>query len=76
MSADPVATAADRVAALEAEVHGIYFCNTLYWKQGPAAKVAARTEYRRRLDRLEEIRCELAQLRLTQKRSGRVNSNF
>jgi hypothetical protein len=63
MASEPMDTKGARIAALEAEVHALYFSNASYWKQGPAASLSARAEYRRRLDRLEEIRCELSQLR-------------
>jgi hypothetical protein len=52
-----------RIAVLTAEMDAIHSANTLYWKQGEAATHEARAEYRRRLDRLTEIRTELAQLR-------------
>jgi hypothetical protein len=46
-------------AALNAEIDAIHYANTLYWRQGEAASVEARVEYRRRLDRLEKIRKKL-----------------
>jgi hypothetical protein len=52
-----------RIAALNAEIDAIHSANTLYWRVGEAATLEARAEYRSRLDRLEEIRSELAQLR-------------
>ncbi len=51
------------IAALNSEIDAIYYANSLYWGQGEAATHKARAEYRRRLDRLEEIRKELANLR-------------
>jgi hypothetical protein len=48
---------------LEKEMDGIHFVNTLYWGRGESAPSKARAEYQRRLDRLEAIRTELAQLR-------------
>jgi hypothetical protein len=53
-----------KIAALTAEMDAIHSTNSWYWGQGAAATLKARAEYRRRLDRLEEIRKELAQLRL------------
>jgi hypothetical protein len=52
-----------RIAALNAEIDAIHSANTFYWRQGRAATREARAEYRRRLDRLGEIRKELAKLR-------------
>jgi hypothetical protein len=52
-----------RIAALKEEIHSIHAANALYWKQGENQTRAARAEYQRRQDRLEEIRSELAQLR-------------
>jgi hypothetical protein len=54
-----------KIAALNSEIDAIYSANSFYWKQGEAATHKARAEYRQRLDRLEEIRKELAQLRYT-----------
>jgi hypothetical protein len=52
-----------KIAALTVEMNAIHFANSLYWKQGHSQTVAARAEYQRRQDRLEEIRTELARLR-------------
>ena len=52
-----------KIAALNSEIDAIYYANSLYWGQGESATHKTRGEYRRRLDRLEEIRKELAQLR-------------
>jgi hypothetical protein len=52
-----------QIAALTVEIDAIHFANGLYWKQENFQTVAAREEYQRRQDRLEEIRIELAQLR-------------
>ena len=52
-----------RIAALNEEMDGIHFVNSLYWQRGKAVTSEARAEYQRRQDRLEEIRAELAQLR-------------
>jgi hypothetical protein len=54
-----------RIAALNEEMDGIYFLNSLYWRRGESQTTPERAEYRRRLDRLEEIRKELARLRST-----------
>ena len=52
-----------RIAALNEEMDGIHFVNSLYWQRGKAVTSEARAEYQGRQDRLEEIRAELAQLR-------------
>jgi hypothetical protein len=52
-----------KIAALTVEMDAIHFANSLYWKQGHSQTVAARADYQRRQDRLEEIRTELARLR-------------
>lgn len=52
-----------RIAALGEEMDGIHFLNSLYWRKGEAATSEARAAYQRRVDRVEEIRRELAQLR-------------
>jgi uncharacterized membrane protein len=44
------------VAALHREVDAIHLANSLYWKQGTLATVAAREKYQQRQDQLEEIR--------------------
>lgn len=54
-----------RIAALNEEMDGIHFLNSLYWRRGESQTTTERAEYRRRLDRLEEIRKEVAQLRST-----------
>jgi hypothetical protein len=61
----------DRIAAtkkrpsgsLTEEMDGIHFVNSSYWERGEMVTTEARAAYKRRLDRLEEIRKELAQLR-------------
>ncbi|MFZ0284993.1 MAG: hypothetical protein WAL32_07160 [Terriglobales bacterium] len=53
----------DKVAALREEMDSIHYANTLYWSQGTAHSREERAEYQRRLDRLDEIRKELARLR-------------
>jgi hypothetical protein len=40
----------------------IHTANELYWRRGEAATSEERTQYRKRLERLEQIRLELAQL--------------
>jgi hypothetical protein len=47
------------ITALYKEIEAIHLANSLYWKQGAAVTVAARKEYQRRQDRLEEIRLAL-----------------
>jgi len=56
------------VAALHKEIDEIHLANALYWKQGTAVTVAARKEYQRRQDRLEEIRQALFAISLRQQR--------
>jgi len=51
------------IAALTSEMNVIFHANSVYWLQGEAATLGARAEYLRRLDRLEEIRTELAHWR-------------
>ena len=58
---DPEATRKARIAVLQDEVHFIHYANELYWRQ-PTPSDAAKAEYYRRQDRLEEIRSELAEL--------------
>jgi hypothetical protein len=53
-----------RTAALSAEMDAIYLADKLYWMQGEQNNLSARASYQRRLERLEEIRSELARLRL------------
>jgi hypothetical protein len=52
-----------RIASLGKEMDAIHALNCVYWKEGEAVTAEARFEYKRRIDRLEEIRRELAQLR-------------
>jgi uncharacterized protein VirK/YbjX len=54
-----------RIAALNEEMDGIDFVNSLYREQGEAVSTKTRAEYKRRQDRLEEIRIEIAQLKLS-----------
>jgi hypothetical protein len=58
---DPEATRKARIAALHEEIHFIHYTNELYWRQAKPSKTAM-AEYQLRLDRLEEIRGELAVL--------------
>jgi hypothetical protein len=53
-----------RIAALRKEMDAIHFANNIYWQrlEGEPTQIA-RAEYQRRLDRLEEIRGELAKLK-------------
>jgi hypothetical protein len=51
-----------RIAALGEEMDAIHALNCVYWKAGEAVTAEGRVEYQRRIDRLEEIRHELAQL--------------
>jgi hypothetical protein len=51
-----------RIADLNKEMDAIHFVNSLYWQRREANTTTARAEYQRRLDRLDEIRRELAQL--------------
>jgi hypothetical protein len=60
MAMEPDARAKARMAALNEEVHTIYYADRRYWERGQAATPEERTEYQRRQDRLEEIRKELA----------------
>jgi hypothetical protein len=41
----------------------IHIANELYWRRGEAVTSEERIQYRKRLERLEQIRKELAQLR-------------
>ena len=49
------------MAALLEEMDFIHYANELYWRQ-TIPSVAAKADYFRRQDRLEEIRSELAKL--------------
>jgi hypothetical protein len=59
---DPVTPTKTKIAVLNEEMDGIHFVNSLYWGRGEAVSTEARAEYRRRQDRLDAIRTELAQL--------------
>jgi len=56
---DSEATRKARIAALLEELDFIHYANELYWRQANPSD-AARANYYRRQDRLEEIRNELA----------------
>jgi hypothetical protein len=62
-STDSEITTRIEIAVLTSEIDAIHSANSLYWGQGESATHEARAEYCHRLDRLEEIRKELAQLR-------------
>lgn len=53
----------DRRAVLQAEMDAIHHANRLYWEQPAETRTTeAIAEYHRRLERLEEIRRELANM--------------
>jgi hypothetical protein len=58
---DSEATKNARIAALQEEISFIHYANELYWRQTNHTH-AAKAEYFRRQDRLEEVRSELAKL--------------
>ncbi|MGA2979302.1 MAG: hypothetical protein ABSD76_06895 [Terriglobales bacterium] len=58
---DPEATREARIAVLEEEIEFVHYANELYWRQTNPSH-AAKADYYRRQDRLEEIRGELAEL--------------
>jgi hypothetical protein len=64
MALEPDAGAKARIAALNEEMDAIYFADRRYWERGQAVTAEERAEYQRRQDRLEDIRRELALLRL------------
>jgi hypothetical protein len=51
-----------RIAILSEQLHVIHFVNNLYWARGETVTLEARAEYKRRQDRVCEIRTELAKL--------------
>jgi hypothetical protein len=59
MDIDPLKE--ERIAALRDEIEAIHSANTLYWTSQEHSR-AATAEYRRRIERLEEIRIEFDQL--------------
>ena len=62
---DSEATRKVRIAALYEEIEFIHYANRLYWRQAMPDD-AARADYYRRQDRLEELRSELAELQKTE----------
>lgn len=50
-----------RIAALHEEIEIIHHANERYWRQADPSS-AARADYYRRQDRLEEVRSKLAEL--------------
>jgi hypothetical protein len=48
-----------KITALTEELKSIHVANVLYWTAGEQPNRAARAEYKRRQDRLREIRAEL-----------------
>ena len=48
-----------KITALKEELKSIHVANVLYWTAGEEPNRAARAEYKRRQDRLREIRPEL-----------------
>jgi hypothetical protein len=58
---DSEATRKARIAALYEEIEFIHFANRLYWKQANPDD-AAKADYYRRQDRLEELRSKLVEL--------------
>ncbi len=52
-----------RIAAWTEEMDAIHSANNAYWKRSEPT-VAARAQYQRRLDQLEEIRKELRRLQV------------
>jgi hypothetical protein len=62
MSAKRESPQAARVALLVEEIHAIHWANRAYWEQGNSQQLKARAAYHRRIERLQEIRSELATL--------------
>ncbi len=58
---DPGATKEARIAALKEEIAAIHQANEVYWRQANPSN-AAKADYYRRQNRLEDIRSELAEL--------------
>jgi hypothetical protein len=56
-------TGGSGVGTLQEEMDAIHLANCWYWRQGQRQTMAAKASYHRRVDRLEEIRCELCQRR-------------
>jgi hypothetical protein len=53
----------NNIAVLTSEMDSIHLANRLFWAGGESVTIAARAEYKRRQERLEQIRVELVQLR-------------
>jgi hypothetical protein len=51
-----------RIAALTQEMEAIHLANESYWRRGEAAILDERAAYCGRLERLDQIRAELAQI--------------
>jgi hypothetical protein len=62
---EPDAKKKTRIAALGKKMDDIHLLNSAYWERGEAVTSEAKAEYERRVDRVEEIRRELVQLRST-----------
>jgi hypothetical protein len=60
----PEATRKAGIAVLQQEIEFIHYANELYWREANSSH-AARADYYRRQDRLEEIRSGLAELQKT-----------
>jgi hypothetical protein len=58
---DPEAKRQARIAVLREEIELIHHANQRYWRQANPSD-AAKANYYRRQDRLDEIRSELAEL--------------
>ena len=62
LTLNPEATRKERIAVLQAEIDLIHHANEQYWRQAKSSD-AEKADYYRRLDWLEQIRSELAELR-------------
>ena len=60
---EPGAPNKARIATLSREMDAIHTANELHWRRGDAATSEERAEYHKGLERLEQIRLELAHLR-------------
>jgi len=52
-----------RIAALTREMDAIHLANESYWRRGEAVTLEERAAYCGRLERLDQIRVELARIR-------------
>jgi hypothetical protein len=59
---DPEVARKARIGVLQEEIDFIHYANERYWRQANPND-AAKAKYYKRLDRLEEVRRELAELR-------------